>query len=321
MQIPFHAGSGAHEPGTLTRRFLCRALLAAGLTGAVATHALAQSASWKNKENNDSIIAAQRDGGVTADSDKVTIDFFGHMAFRYTSPRGTTMIVDPWRNDPSGYWGVWFPKKFPEVPVDIVLSTHAHFDHDAVYRPHARMVLERLGGKFSLGDVKITGLADKHMCKSQGWYKWTDAEKEFGQSFCPPGNFMHMDNFIQVVEIGGLRIAHWGDNRPNPAQHVLKALKGVDVLILPIDQSSHILSYKNIADIIAAIGPKIVIPGHYRTKGASSILTTLGTAGDWVSKQPGAVRLKSSRLELDPAKVKAMTATAVYYFGANFTAR
>lgn len=298
----------------------CMVVAALGF-GMAPSNAVAQSKSWTFPENNNNVIKAQRDGGVTADTGGVTIDFFGHMAFRITSPRGTTILIDPWRNDPSTYWGVWFPHEFPEVPVDIVLSTHAHFDHDAVYRPHASMVLERLAGDYSLGDVKITGLADKHMCDSQGWYKWTRAAAEFGQDFCPPNNPMHMDNYIQVIETGGLRIAHWGDNRPVPADHVMAALKGVDVLILPIDASQHILSYANITAILDAIKPKIVIPAHYYTKGASSVLTTLSDASEWVGRQPDATSLDTSRLTLTADDVKKMTGTKVYYFGANFTTK
>jgi hypothetical protein len=54
----------------------------------------------------------------------------------------------------------------PAVRVDIVLSTHADFDHNAVDAPDALMVLGRLVGQFKLGDVEITGLADKHQCES-----------------------------------------------------------------------------------------------------------------------------------------------------------
>lgn len=298
---------------------ICCLVAIAGFTIGTSFSAHAQSQSWTFTENNNNVIKTQRDGGVTASSGNVTIDFFGHMAFRIVSPRGTSIMIDPWRNDPSGYWGVWYPEEFPEVPVDIVLSTHAHFDHDAVYRPHATMVLERLAGEFTLGDVKITGLADKHMCDSQGWYKWTKVAPEFGQDFCPPDNFMHMDNFIQIVETGGLRIAHWGDNRPVPADHVMDALIGVDVLFITVDGSSHILDYGDIAEVIAKVKPKIVIPGHYYTKGSSSVLTTLSDADEWVSQKPGAVTLKSSRLVLNPDEVKKMSGTTVYYFGANFT--
>jgi L-ascorbate metabolism protein UlaG (beta-lactamase superfamily) len=312
------SGSIREDAMKKARSVLGYLLVTAGIIGAASSNGYAQSKSWTFTENNNDVIKAQRDGGVNASSGDVKIDFFGHMAFRVVSPRGTSIMIDPWRNDPSGYWGVWFPNEFPGVPVDMVLSTHAHFDHDAVYRPHASMVLERLGGEFALGDVKITGLADKHMCDSQGWYKWTKAAAEFAQDFCPPNNFMHMDNYIHVVETGGLKIAHWGDNRPVPADHVMAKLKGVDVLILTIDGSSHILSYDDIAGAIANINPKIVIPGHYYTKGASSVLTTLSDADDWVSQQSNAVRLDSSRLVLKADEVKKMTGTTVYYFGANF---
>jgi len=294
------------------------ALLGIGLQP---SDALGQSRSWKFPENNNNVIQAQRDGGVRADTGAVTIDYFGHMAFRITSPRGLKIMIDPWRNDPSGYWGVWFPKPFPEVPVDIVLSTHAHFDHDAVYRPHGVMVLERMAGEFSLGDVKITGLADKHQCHSPGWYHWTDAGAEFHQQWCPPNNPLHMDNFIQVIETGGVRIVQWGDNRPQPAEHVMAALKsqGVDVLILPIDGSNHILGDDQANAIVAAINPKIVIPAHYYMKGVSSVLSTLRDASRW-AKSHDALMLDSSRLVLradDLAKLG--NHPRVYYFDDHFT--
>ena len=77
------------------------------------------------------------------------------------------------RNDPSGTFGFWFypqpEKQFPHVYVDISLSTHAHFDHDAVYAPASSMVLDRIAGTFTLGDVTITGAADKHACTQAGW--------------------------------------------------------------------------------------------------------------------------------------------------------
>ena len=101
----------------------------------------------------------------------------------------------------------------------------------------------------------------------------------------------------------------------------MKSLANLDVLILPIDGSSHILSYDNIAAIIAELRPRIVIPGHYYTKGASSVLTTLSDASDWVSRQPDAETLSSSRLSLSAEDVKNMTGTKVYYFGANFTTK
>ncbi|MFT5706349.1 MAG: L-ascorbate metabolism protein UlaG (beta-lactamase superfamily) [Oceanospirillaceae bacterium] len=288
------------------------------LSCVISSSVFAESRSWKFSENNNNVIAAQIKGGDPTKAGDVTIDFFGHMAFRITSPDGLTIMIDPWRNDPSGYWGVWFPKPFPEVPVDLVLSTHAHFDHDAVYRPHATQVLERLSGEYKLGDVKVTGLADKHMCAAKGWYKWTDAGAEFGQDFCAKENAMHMDNYIQVIETGGVKIAHWGDNRPVPAAHVEEVLKTVDVLIMNIDDSQHILSYEDVDSALTKYKPKMVIPGHYYTKGASSVLTTLSTADKWVDAQQNVTKLKTSRVVVNPAKLKEMDRN-IYYFGMNHT--
>jgi L-ascorbate metabolism protein UlaG (beta-lactamase superfamily) len=283
-----------------------------------ASQVIAESRSWTFTENNNRVIEAQKNGGDSAKAGDVTIDFFGHMAYRITSPDGLKIMIDPWRNDPSGAWGVWFPKPFPEVPVDLVLSTHAHFDHDAVYRPHATQVLERLSGEYKLGDIKVTGLADKHMCAAKGWYKWTDAGEEFGQDFCAKENFLHMDNYIQVIETGGLKIAHWGDNRPIPAPHVEAVLKTVDVLIMNIDGSQHILSYEDVDNALNTYKPKVVIPGHYYTKGASSVLTTLSSADEWVDAQKNVTKLATSQLVINPEKIKDMK-QKVFYFGMNHT--
>ena len=130
------------------------------------------------------------------------------------------MLFDPWRNDPSGYWGVWFPNDFANPIVDVGLSTHTHFDHDALNHVQATMLLDRMIGTYAFGDVAITSVADKHACSAPGWYKWTNAIKEFGAEPCPPNNPGHMDMVTYVVEVGGIRILVWGDNRHNPPDDV-----------------------------------------------------------------------------------------------------
>jgi len=90
----------------------------------------------------------------------VKIEFFGCLAYRITTPAGPTIMVDPWRNLPVTTMGIgqWFNRDFPPVIVDIGLSTHAHFDHDGLHRLHANMLMDRIVGEFSLGDVRSTAL-------------------------------------------------------------------------------------------------------------------------------------------------------------------
>ena len=130
-------------PG-LSRRSFFMAAGAAGVGGAASllstTGAKAQSTDWTQPGNNNGVIELQKTTGSSV-AGAVGIDFYGHCAIKITSPGGATLMFDPWRDDPSGAWGLWFKNEFPETPVDICLSTHTHFDHDAIHRPISTMVL------------------------------------------------------------------------------------------------------------------------------------------------------------------------------------
>ena len=79
--------------------------------------------------NDNSLITVQKNGGGPTRSGDVKIEFYGHDAFKVTSPVGLTVLTDPWRNDSTGLYPKWFLHEFPAIRVDIILSTHAHFDH------------------------------------------------------------------------------------------------------------------------------------------------------------------------------------------------
>src|ERR1700731_2387796 len=227
--------------------------------------AVASSPAW----NDNSLITVQQTTGDPTRPGDVKIEFYGHDAFKITSPTGLTVLTDPWRNDSTGLYPKWFQNEFPAIRVDIVLSTHAHFDHDAVERPNGLMVLERLGGQFKLGDIEITGLADKHKCEP------TPADKS---KTCPPNNVIGFDNAIELIETGGLRIAIWGDNRATPDPSLDHYLKSVDVLILPIES---ILTRAEVDAILGKYNPKTVIPAHYHVSGLTTDVSGLESADGW----------------------------------------
>ena len=312
----------------LSRRgFFKRAAALGGLTASLPAISAANaegptcpaggSVAWQQPDNNNGVIV-QQEKGVADPSAKgeVSLEYFGHCAFKITSPQGVTMMFDPWRNDPSGYWGVWYPKEFPKTKVDIGLSTHAHFDHDAIDRLEAVMLLDRMVGEYRFGDVRILGVADKHACSAPGWYQWTNVIKEFGAEPCPPNNPGHMDMSMYVVETGGMRILIWGDNRHNPANYAMSQLGDIDVLTLPVDDSQHILSHKQGDEIVARMNPKMVIPTHYLCEGVSITLTTLQNAVEWVASQKNKANLDSGRLKLNPSELAGMK-REFRYFGSN----
>lgn len=302
-------------PGLSRRSFF----MAAGASGVAAVSTLlpgsaarAQSTDWKQPGNNNHVIELQGQTGQASEG-TVAIDFYGHCAIKITSPAGATALFDPWRDDPSGAWGMWFKNEFPETVVDICMSTHTHFDHDAIDRPHSTMVLDRMVGNFEFADLKITGFADKHTCEAPGWYEWTNALAEFGAKACPPDNVGHMDNVAFMVETGGIRMLIWGDNRHNPADAFWDAMGRVDVLTLPVDGSEHILSYEMGNAIVERLKPKIVIPTHYLNETTSYTLTTLQTADKWVTSQKSYKMLDGPALALNAGEVAGMDREFLYF--------
>jgi L-ascorbate metabolism protein UlaG (beta-lactamase superfamily) len=270
----------------------------------------APSAVW----NDNSLVAVQKSGGDPTRPGDVRIDFYGHDAFKITSPTGLTVLTDPWRNDPTGLYPKWFLTDFPVIRVDIVLSTHAHFDHDAVERPNGLMVLERLVGQFRLGDIEIVGLADKHKCEATS----SDSHGET----CPPNNVIGLDNAIQIIETGGLRIAIWGDNRAVPDPSLDHYLMNVDLLIMPVET---VLTRDEVNAVLRKYEPKAIIPAHYFLKGLTTDGSGLESVDGWVHEQekvdPADVRrLDSAELTLSVAGLKGAH-HRVYYFGNHFENR
>jgi L-ascorbate metabolism protein UlaG (beta-lactamase superfamily) len=264
--------------------------------------------------NNRHVLKLQDSNGKPSEEGVVTIDYFGHCALRLTSPKGLTLLFDPWRNDPTGAWGLWFPKEFPKTTVDIGLSTHTHFDHNALDRVESTIILDRLVGTWTFADVQITGVADKHATATPGWYKWINVVREFGQDPYPPNNPSHLDMVSFVVETGGIRTLIWGDNRHNPPESVWRLWGQIDVLTLPVDGSQHILSYEQGDAIVARLKPKIVIPTHYLAEGTSSTLSTLQTADEWVANQKNKQTVEASTLKIEPGKIASLD-RHFFYFG------
>jgi len=304
-------------PG-LSRRSFFMAAGAAGVGMAASVggsgKAAAQSTDWTQSGNNNHILDLQAKKDFPAG--EVTIDYYGHCALKITSPGGASILLDPWRDDPSGAWGLWFKNKFPETLVDITMSTHTHFDHDAIDRPQSTMVLDRMAGNFEFADLKITGFADKHACVAPGWYPWTDALKEFGVDACPPNNPGHMDMVTYVIETGGIRTLIWGDNRHNPPEEFWTAIGKIDVLTLPIDGSQHILSYDQGNAIVERLKPKIVIPTHYLGEATTYTLSTLQPADEWVKSQKSFKMLDGPSMKLAASDVAGMDREFMY-FGSN----
>jgi L-ascorbate metabolism protein UlaG (beta-lactamase superfamily) len=131
---------------------------------------------------------------------------------------------------------------------DILLTTHEHSDHfdrDFVASFPGHRVAK--GGSTSEGDIEVTGIEAAHGLTA-------------GPDAGPDGS-----DYIYLVEMGGLRIAHFGDfGQFALTQAQLEALGTVDVAITQLDNPySSVDSTNRLAyDMIGQVCPRILIPTH-----------------------------------------------------------
>lgn len=205
----------------------------------------------------------------------MTLTYYGHCAFMWTSRTGIRVLIDPYGNSAQSFW---FLRVFPQIQVDVVLVTHDHFDHNAIgVLPDTPSVL-RGPGSFTLDDMVVRGIGDIHSGNS-------------GQR--------GMQNTIFMVESEGVRYCHIGDNRHNIENEAMYDIGEVDVLMVTVDDSRHLLSYDQVNQLVERIDPKVVVPMHYYINGLTADSSTLETAERWLATQDTVKLLAINSLEIE----------------------
>ena len=197
----------------------------------------------------------------------VAITYFGHCAFLWETAQGLRALADPYRNQAGRYW---FTRRFPDVACDVGMITHAHFDHDAADRLPDAASLLRTPSRFHQDDLAIQGVLDLHAGAS---------------------GLRGMANVMFLVETGGIRFLHMGDNRADWPESVSEAVGPVDVLMVTVDDSCHLLSFQDVDLVIDRVNPRVVIPMHYRSPDLMPESCGLKTLDQWLATQPNAKQL------------------------------
>ena len=201
------------------------------------------------------------------------LTYFGHCAFRWETPGGVTAVADPYRNQADRYW---FTRLFPEVRCDLGLITHAHFDHDAVDRlPEAASTL-RMPGEFATGDLHIRGVGDFH----SGSARLSD-----------------FPNVMFRLHTGGVSFLHIGDNRAEWPDGVARAVGDIDVLLVTVDDSNHLLTYEQVDSLAQRLQPRVIVPMHYAIPGLHAGECELLPPEGWLARQRKVRRLESAQFE------------------------
>jgi hypothetical protein len=89
----------------------------------------------------------------------------------------------------------------------------------------------------------------------------------------------------------------------------------VDIALLPIDGSQHVLSYAQVDELIGRLRPHVVVPHHYYTWDVMARGSTLLPADEWVKSRPDPRWLDNGSVRLTPGYVKAQQGKVIYFGG------
>lgn len=158
------------------------------------------------------------------------ITYYGHSCFKIESPAGS-IVFDPYADG--------FPRglKLPDgLTADLVLCSHGHDDHNAENK------------------VAVTGAQTDYTVETM--FCWHDDAQGAKRG----------DNLIRIVSGGGFRVAHLGDIGHMLPETQLKALHGVDALMIPVG-GYYTVDAAAARALVDRIEPAVTFPMHYRGEG------------------------------------------------------
>jgi L-ascorbate metabolism protein UlaG (beta-lactamase superfamily) len=198
------------------------------------------------------------------------VEWHGQSAFTLTSDEAT-VFIDPFGDmGPLAERGMKF--NYPPIGsdgVDLLLVTHEHRDHNAVEVIGGEpAVLRSTAGKLESPIGEVLAVASEH-------------DENAGTERGP--------NTIFVFELGGLRVAHFGDfGQRELREEQAAAIGAVDLLFLPVGGGPTI-GAAQAAAIVSRLSTRWVVPMHYRTPRVSF----LETEEEFVAQMPQTARVET----------------------------
>ena len=194
---------------------------------------------------------------MSAEPNPVTIEWYGHSCFLLTLNNGAKILTDP-------YDTTRLPYTLPKESVDLILSTHDHFYHNAVKAVPSKVIL-RADGR----DPKFYGQTAGTKNLSDGS---TEVDLKGAKLTCSTVPSFHDErrgsmrgaNGMIRFSIEGITFVHVGDLGDTLKPEQMNKLKPVDVLMIPVGGYFTIDSTQA-RQVVAALAPKVVIPMHYKT--------------------------------------------------------
>ncbi|RJP81327.1 MAG: hypothetical protein C4524_02110 [Candidatus Zixiibacteriota bacterium] len=194
---------------------------------------------------------------MAAQNGPVTVEWYGHSCFLLTLENGAKILIDP-------YDTTRVPYAPPRDRVNVIFSTHDHFDHNNVDLVPAPIVL-RADGREAKFYGKTGGTVEQTDGSTVVDLKGRPLKAVTVPSFHDDrGGGQRGANGMLRLEVNGLAFVHLGDVGTMLTPGQVEALKPVDVLMIPVG-GYYTIDADTAAQVAAALGSKVVIPMHYKT--------------------------------------------------------
>ena len=163
------------------------------------------------------------------------LKWFGQSCFLLTSQAGTRVLMDP--------FGKGLGYAVPDVQVDIVTTSHNHFDHNNVAAVKGNFDHIDTRGSYTHKDIGISGTLTCHD-KVQGARRGS--------------------NVVFTFQVDGLRVCHCGDLGHVLTPEQVNGIEKVNVLLVPVG-GNFTINAAEALEVCHQLNPAITIPMHYRT--------------------------------------------------------
>lgn len=156
------------------------------------------------------------------------ITWKGHACFEFTCGDHTA-VIDPYREVPG----------YPPLALEAGEVYASHTQHD----DHGYFEAVKLVAQPGKSPFKVTTVDTFHD---------------------PEGGALRGRNKITLIEAGGVRLAHFGDLGHELSDEQLEAVKGSDIIMIPVG-GFYTIDGVQAARLAEATGAKLIVPMHFRS--------------------------------------------------------
>lgn len=162
------------------------------------------------------------------------LTYLGHSSFLFKTKTGR-LVTDPFGRAP-GFLQ-------PLTEADAVTISHDHYDHNDLSRIAGSPLIIRGPGEYEVRGFSITGMMS-----------WHDRREGADRG----------SNTIYLIEAEEMRWCHLGDQGAVLTDRQREQLGRVDGLLVPVG-GKFTLDPAAAWEVVQAVGPRLVIPMHYKT--------------------------------------------------------